>query len=200
MSMWRKVFFFPSLAYNLAAEKVTSRRWYDRLDEHVILGALPFRSVLAELKKKENLKGVISFNEDYELNQLWYPTLQEYADVGVEFLQLPVLDYVGVPNRQQVQKALEFIDKIAAENGTVYVHCKAGRFRSAYFAAAYVIKSQGLDAISAVEFVHGKRSQVWLGPKEKQSLQLFHNELYPDRPEKVEEKPVAPDVPENPIF
>lgn len=26
-------------------EKVTSRRWYDRIDENVILGALPFPSM-----------------------------------------------------------------------------------------------------------------------------------------------------------
>lgn len=26
-------------------EKVTNRRWYDRIDEHVILGALPFRGM-----------------------------------------------------------------------------------------------------------------------------------------------------------
>lgn len=26
-------------------EKVTSRRWYDRIDEHVLLGALPFRGM-----------------------------------------------------------------------------------------------------------------------------------------------------------
>lgn len=100
----RKVFFFPSLLYNLAGEKLTSRKWYNRLDEHVILGALPFRSVFATLLEEENLQGVISFNEKYELNKLWYPTAQEYYNAGVEFLQLPVKDFIGVPSREQIVK------------------------------------------------------------------------------------------------
>lgn len=73
-------------------EKVTARRWYDRIDEHTILGALPFRSMAPQVSRrrtrpyripiridinqfafqlqlieKENVKGVVSMNEDYEL-------------------------------------------------------------------------------------------------------------------------------------
>jgi atypical dual specificity phosphatase len=46
-SFWLKMFarttFLPSLAYNVFMEKVSSRRWWDRIDDHVILGALPFK-------------------------------------------------------------------------------------------------------------------------------------------------------------
>lgn len=30
-------------------EKITARRWYDRIDEHTILGALPFRSLAPQV-------------------------------------------------------------------------------------------------------------------------------------------------------
>lgn len=43
--MFARVSFYPTLFYNIFMEKVSSRRWYDRIDEHVILGALPFPSV-----------------------------------------------------------------------------------------------------------------------------------------------------------
>lgn len=42
--MFARVSFYPTLLYNVLMEKATARNWYDRIDENVILGALPFRS------------------------------------------------------------------------------------------------------------------------------------------------------------
>jgi atypical dual specificity phosphatase len=38
-----RVFFYPTLLWNVLLES-GSRRWYDRIDSTVILGALPFKS------------------------------------------------------------------------------------------------------------------------------------------------------------
>lgn len=43
--MFARVTFYPTLLYNVFMEKVTQRNWYDRIDENVILGALPFRNL-----------------------------------------------------------------------------------------------------------------------------------------------------------
>ena len=43
--MFARVTFYPTLFYNVLMEKISSRNWYDRIDETVILGALPFRSM-----------------------------------------------------------------------------------------------------------------------------------------------------------
>lgn len=43
--MFARVTFYPTLLYNVFMEKVTQRNWYDRIDENVILGALPFRTI-----------------------------------------------------------------------------------------------------------------------------------------------------------
>lgn len=43
--MFARISFYPTLFYNIFMEKVSSRNWYDRIDENVILGALPFRSM-----------------------------------------------------------------------------------------------------------------------------------------------------------
>lgn len=47
--MFARVTFYPTLFYNVLMERVTKRRWYDRIDEKVILGALPFRSMAQEV-------------------------------------------------------------------------------------------------------------------------------------------------------
>lgn len=44
-TMFARVTFYPTLLYNVFMEKVTQRNWYDRIDETVILGALPFRTI-----------------------------------------------------------------------------------------------------------------------------------------------------------
>lgn len=54
--MFARVSFYPTLVYNVFMEKVTSRRWYDRIDEHTILGALPFRSMAQQVKIMKILK------------------------------------------------------------------------------------------------------------------------------------------------
>lgn len=43
--MLARATFYPTLLYNVVMEKVSARMWYDRIDENVILGALPFRSI-----------------------------------------------------------------------------------------------------------------------------------------------------------
>ena len=35
-----RVTFMPTLAYNLLMERLSSRRWWDRVNERIILGAL----------------------------------------------------------------------------------------------------------------------------------------------------------------
>lgn len=45
-----RLLFYPTLAYNILMEKVSSRRWFDRVDETVILGALPFRSMTKQVR------------------------------------------------------------------------------------------------------------------------------------------------------
>jgi len=47
--MFSRIVFYPSLLYNVVLERAGRRRWYDRIDNTVILGALPFRSLTAEV-------------------------------------------------------------------------------------------------------------------------------------------------------
>lgn len=41
--MTEKLIFYGSLAYNVVMNKFNIRKWYDRIDQHVLLGALPLR-------------------------------------------------------------------------------------------------------------------------------------------------------------
>jgi atypical dual specificity phosphatase len=47
--MLSRLAFYPTLLYNVVLHQSGVRRWYDRIDETVILGALPFRSLTQEV-------------------------------------------------------------------------------------------------------------------------------------------------------
>ncbi len=44
--------FYSSLAYNVVLNKLQYRRWYDRIDQTVILGALPFRGKSSRMVRR----------------------------------------------------------------------------------------------------------------------------------------------------
>ncbi|XP_053781182.1 phosphatidylglycerophosphatase and protein-tyrosine phosphatase 1 isoform X1 [Desmodus rotundus] len=64
-----RVLFYPTLLYTLFRGKVSGwahRDWYHRIDRTVLLGALPLRSMTRRLVEDENVRGVITMNEEYE--------------------------------------------------------------------------------------------------------------------------------------
>lgn len=77
-------------------------------------------------------------NEDYELG--WAPSKEEWAKVGVEFLQLATPDIFFAPSQEKIQEGIAFIKKFEGTGNTVYVHCKAGRTRSATLVGCYLMQ------------------------------------------------------------
>nr|KAF6438772.1 protein tyrosine phosphatase mitochondrial 1 [Molossus molossus] len=64
-----RVLFYPTLLYTLFRGRVPGpahRDWYHRIDRTVLLGALPLRSMTRRLVEDENVRGVITMNEEYE--------------------------------------------------------------------------------------------------------------------------------------
>ncbi|GIX71070.1 phosphatidylglycerophosphatase and protein-tyrosine phosphatase 1 [Caerostris extrusa] len=137
--MLARATFYPTLLYNIVMEKLTSRMWYDRIDDIVILGALPFRSITDKLIEEENIRGVVSMNEDFEL-QRWVTTEEEWKKKGVKFLQLHTQDIFHAPSQEKLAQGVQFINDFAGTGKSVYVHCKAGRTRSATLVGCYLMK------------------------------------------------------------
>lgn len=92
-SLLARALFLPSLAYNVLMEKVSTRQWYNYVDDDVILGALPLRHKIQEVDWKtqylhrqyktwlnlifygqlidqKKLSAIVSLNEDYEVKYL----------------------------------------------------------------------------------------------------------------------------------
>jgi len=178
--MFARVTFLPTLAYNVAMERVSSRRWWDKIDDRVILGALPFRSQYTEeMIRDQRIKGVVSMNEDYELALFSHQT-EGWKKLGVEFLQLSTTDIFSAPSQEKLARGVDFIEDVTSKHkgSRVYVHCKAGRTRSATLVGCYLMSQHDQwTPEMAVERMKQLRPHVLLHNKQWQAMRDFHKDL-----------------------
>nr|CAG4646667.1 EOG090X0GSS [Macrothrix elegans] len=168
-----RAFFYPSLAYNIFMENVSSRNWYDRVDRNLILGALPLRYKVPELLQKENVGAVVSLNENYELHLT--PTTEEWKSWGVENIQFQIVDLFEAPSQDTLLRGVNFIDEKISSNKVVYVHCKAGRSRSATMVACYLMKKYSWTAEKAISHLRDKRPHIMLPYNKVEALETFYS-------------------------
>lgn len=171
-----RLLFYPTLTYNLLMERWSSRRWFDRVDPNLILGALPFRSMTRQLVDDEGVSAVITMNEEYE-TRLLCNSSQEWQEAGVEQLRLSTVDLLGVPSLEHLHRGVDFAVRHRDQGHTVYVHCKAGRCRSATMAAAYLIRVYCVTPEEACERLQSLRPHVILRPAQVSLLKDFYSQV-----------------------
>jgi len=174
-SMFARITFYPTLAYNLMMERVSARNWYDRIDDTVILGALPFRTITRELMDNEKVGGVVSMNEDYEL-WFWVNNHKDWEGLGVSFLQLSTTDIFESPSQEKLRTGVNFIKRFENTGRSVYVHCKAGRTRSATLVGCYLMQKYHWTPNEAVDLIRAKRDHILLRSKQWEALNIFYDE------------------------
>lgn len=136
--LYARLVYWPTLGWNvLLGRTLRVRPWWSRVDEHVILGAVPFRSDV-NLLHREGVAGVINTCHEYDGPRA------EYQRLGIVQLHLPTIDFTP-PTLVDVKRGVEFIRQHAESGLTVYVHCKAGRARSATVVACWLIASRGIS-------------------------------------------------------
>lgn len=165
---------------------------YDEIRSGLLLGRQPRNFHDLERLRKEGITGLVTLNQRWEL----FIDLGEFRATlekhGIEHLHIETADFQG-PQPESTVKAVEFLANHIRKHrapGKVYVHCNAGRGRSALVLAAYLLaadyaaRSPGdeWDPAAEVQRVFGemraKRPQVSLGltryPLTGQSRALRH--------------------------
>ncbi|KAM7163732.1 phosphatidylglycerophosphatase and protein-tyrosine phosphatase 1 [Macrochelys suwanniensis] len=195
-----RLFFYPTLLYTLVRERLpgSQRPWFHRIDRAVLLGALPLRGRSRRLVEEENVRGVLTLNEEYETRFLCC-SAQEWEAMGVEQLRLSTVDLTGVPTLENLQRGVEFVLKHRECGNSVYVHCKAGRCRSATMVAAYLIQLYQWSPQEAIEAIARIRPHIIVRPRQVQVLERFHRNVIAEaaakrqheRPETIHQLPTT---------
>lgn len=161
-----RLLFWPTLLWNMLLGRVLGvRNWWDRVDEHVILGALPLRRDVPRMAA-DGVKAVVNTCEEYA------GPVAEYAAAGIEQLHIPTTDF-HPPSTDDVRRAVEFMQRHVERGETVYVHCKAGRARSATVVLCWLIAHRGLTAAEGQRLLLEKRPHVHRRLTERAVVQAF---------------------------
>jgi atypical dual specificity phosphatase len=103
--------------------------------------------------KKEKVTGVINMCEEYA------GPIARYDQLGIEQLWLPTVDF-NHPSEDSIIAGAEFIERHAKAGGTVYVHCKAGRARSATVVLWWFVRFCGMTPEAAQQHLLKARPHV----------------------------------------
>ncbi len=171
-----RALFWPTYVWNLLLGRVIKhRRWWDYVDEGVILGARPLTRDLANLYQ-EGVRAVINMCQEFP-----GPVL-EYKKLGIEQLWLPTIDFQP-PSLEHVSQGVDFIQKVVERGDKVYVHCKAGRARSATVVLCWLVKHRRMSIAEAQALLLTKRPHVHAKLTERQVVIEYVNRLKQEQDE-----------------
>lgn len=170
VSLAARALFYPSLLINIARERLQEDwHWCDLIAENLMLGAIPFPSMLETEFQQLGVKAVVTLNEEFEI----FISPDQYAAAGIAHLHLPTIDFLFAPPLEDLHRGVDFISEHIERGELVYVHCKAGRGRSTSLVLCYLIKHRGMAPSAALEFVQARRPQVRLHPMQWRSIEKF---------------------------
>ena len=137
-----RILFYPTLGWNLALHRLLPKRnWWDRIDEHVLMGALPFASDANRLHA-QGVRGIVNTCEEYAGPQ------SHYEPLGMIQLRIPTVDFMP-PSLEDIEKAVGFMHETVGKGHQIYVHCKAGRGRSATVVLCWLVAKAGMTVEEA---------------------------------------------------
>ncbi len=121
--------------------------WWNEINKNIVLGALPLEHQIAKLKKL-GITHVIAMIEPFEFEPgIVQPVQsQQWTDNGIEFKHIETPDFLGVPEKK-IDEALKYIEAERQKNPNAkfYIHCKAGRGRSAAVVLCHLMKTWKKD-------------------------------------------------------
>lgn len=165
-----RIALIPTLCWNVLLGRILRiRNWWDRIDEHLILGARPFPSDVEALAAA-GVKGVVNTCEEYA------GPLAAYQKVGIEQLHIPTVDFTP-PSYTDILAAIVFIDRVTSADASVYIHCKAGRARSATIALCWLLHAKNMTPEQAQNLLLTKRPHVSKHLVERAVVQQFWRSL-----------------------
>jgi protein-tyrosine phosphatase len=141
---WRKFnYYVETMTAKYLSYKLLGGIWWNDIDDKIILGGIPLHNLnhLDELKK-EHVGAILSLLEDFEMRPALYyfrPITKDDWEINdIRFLQIRTEDSCGV-SLDDIRKCMKYISDNLGDQRKVYIHCKAGRGRSASIVLCYLL-------------------------------------------------------------
>ena len=166
--------FYPSLAWNhLLYRLIPGRKYWDRIDDHVVMGAMPLARHIPDLHAL-GVRAVVNMCDEYAGPEA------AYRNADIDHLRLPTIDFTA-PSFDDVVRGVRFIEDHVRRGNQVYVHCKAGRGRSATLVLCWLMQHRGMSAQEAQLFLKDRRRHVVDGLYKRAVVQQFSRHQVPPK-------------------
>lgn len=185
IAMRKRLVYEISLAYNCIRNKIDPVKWpkYDAITDDLFLGRLPTKNDNDHISFPQDFEigAVLSMVEHFENHSLGIltdpVTPEDWKSLGIEHLQIEAKDFHPL-TIDEIREGVEFIEENIEKGLKVYVHCKAGRSRSAAIIIAYLVKNGICETVEdAIAFVKQKRPVIKLGAQKIESIEKYINNL-----------------------
>jgi atypical dual specificity phosphatase len=161
-----RTIFYPTLWWNMLLGRwLKVRNWWDPVGQNVIVGAFPFARDVKKMAAA-GVGAVVNTCEEYE------GPVENYQAEDIRQLRIPTVDFTH-PSFDDVQRAVDFMIEQIDDGRVVYVHCKAGRARSATVVLCWLIQTQGMTAMDGQQLLLKSRPHVNPRLTERPVVQQF---------------------------
>lgn len=160
----------------------------DSIIPGLILGVIPDFEHLREMTTKLNRQPhdicIVSVTDEFEQSILERVQPMDLDKVGFMHLQVPMTDFAAAITPEALLAAAYSIRKLIEQNKSLYIHCKAGRARSASLVALYLCifgEDHGVSFDSnsrlkgVIDYIKSKRGQVSLHEKSVENWEDLDN-------------------------
>ncbi|GEM_PF-1511581 len=145
--------YYPTLWWNVWNGRILRRwQWWNEINDDLVLGAVPFRRDVSRLLDI-GVRAVVNTCEEFAGHS------QLYQEFQITQHHMPTIDFTH-PTLESVVGAVKFMQEQVGQGRRVYVHCKAGRARSATVVMCYLMAIHGVSAEEAQEQILQCRKQV----------------------------------------
>ena len=151
--------------------------WWHQIVPGLYLGGIP----LSDQNHLEQIKflgagSVLAILEDDEAeNETFFSTPvreHEWRASGIDYRRLSCPDMHPM-SMEELEESILWLNEQVEAGRTVYVHCKAGRGRSAMIVLAYLIVFQKMNLQDAIAYLSSIRSVVRFRPSQLERLEEF---------------------------
>lgn len=168
---YKKLKYEASLIYTKYNSKDV---WWSHIAPfNLYLGAIPLKNEgHLEAISSLGVTRILSVVENFEMEDGWLNTpvkKEEWESLGIEVMQIEAIDFLPL-TMEEIDSGVEYLSTMLANGEGVYVHCKAGRGRSATIVIAYLMKYQSLSFDEAYQFVYDVRPQINLNVEQRKAI------------------------------
>lgn len=155
--------------------------WWNFITDNLILGGVP----LSNRGHQERLRdlgvgAVCAILEDEEAERktiLSQPVSPgDWNSLHVAFRRFRCTDMEAM-DLEELRKSVDWVHTQIVEGKKVYIHCKAGRGRSAVIVICYLIRYAHMSIDEAIRYVSSKRKVVTLRPCQLHSIHQYAHAL-----------------------